>query len=69
MQSAPTYADQLLEGISNAIELEIWDVAESLARTLAVHIRDTGEYPEGLPREHLERLVGMYQSTYRHGPN
>lgn len=69
MQQAATYADQLLEGISNAIELEIWDVAESLARTLAVHIRDTGQYPADLPRDQMERLVGMYQSAYQHGPN
>lgn len=64
-----TYADQLLEGISNAIELEIWDVAESLARTLALHIRRTGEFPSELPREHMERLVHMYRATYARGPN
>ena len=63
------YADQLLEGIANAIELEIWDVAESLARTLALHIRNTGEYPRDLPREQMERLIGMYRHSYAHGPN
>lgn len=68
MQS-PSYADQLLEGIANAIDLEIWDVAESLARTLAAHIRKTGEYPSELPKEHMERLVGMYEQSYCFGPN
>lgn len=64
-----TYADQLLEGIANAIDLEIWDVAESLARTLAHHIRTTGEYPRHLPREQMERLVGMYERAYAQGPS
>lgn len=64
-----TYADQLLEGIANAIDLEIWDVAESLARTLASHIRSTGEYPADLPREQMERLVGMYERSYAFGAN
>lgn len=63
------YADQLLEGIANAIDLEIWDVAESLARTLAHHIRSTGEYPRELPRDQMERLVGMYEQSYAYGPN
>ncbi|MEL6187294.1 MAG: hypothetical protein AAFU79_21930 [Myxococcota bacterium] len=69
MQSSGTYSDQLLEGIANAIDLEIWDVAESLARTLAVHIRKTGEYPQDLPKEQMERLVGMYERARVHGPN
>ena len=65
----PSYADQLLEGIANAIDLEIWDVAESLARTLAAHIRSTGEYPSELPKEQMEKLVGMYEKSYAFGPN
>ncbi|MBX2814291.1 MAG: hypothetical protein KTR25_20955 [Myxococcales bacterium] len=64
-----SYADQLLEGIANAIELEIWDIAESLAKTLAIHIQATGEYPEHLPREHIERMIGSYRQTQAHGPN
>lgn len=64
-----TYADQLLEGIANAIDLEIWDVAESLAKTLATHIRRTGEYPKEFPREQMERLVSMYQQASVDGPN
>lgn len=69
MQTEATYSDQLLEGIANAIDLEIWDVAESLARTLAVHIQRTGEYPKDLPREQMERLVGLYQKSRVQGLN
>ena len=68
MQNA-TYADQLLEGIANAIDLEIWDVAESLARTLALHIQRTGEYPHDLPREQMDRLIGVYKRARIRGPN
>lgn len=64
-----SYADQLMEGIANAIDLEIWEVAESLAKTLAAHIRKTGQYPKDLPKEHMERLVGMYEQSYRMGLN
>lgn len=66
---SPSYADQLLEGIANAIDLEIWDVAESLAKTLALHIHTTGEYPEHFPREQMDRLVGIYQQAQQYGPN
>lgn len=69
MQQAHRYADQLMEGIANAIDLEIWDVAESLAKTLAAHIRKTGEYPADLPKEQMERLVGIYEDSYRFGLN
>ncbi len=68
-QTTSNYADQLLEGIANAIDLEIWDVAESLAKTLALHIRKTGEYPAELPKEQMDRLVRLYNTAYVHGPN
>lgn len=69
MQTQATYSDQLLEGIANAVDLEIWDVAESLARTLAHHIQRTGEYPRLLPREQIEQLVGLYQKSRAQGAN
>ncbi len=69
MSAPATYADQLLEGIAHAIELEIWEVAEGLARTLATHIRRTGEYPSGLSSKELEGLIDRHQAEHRYGPN
>lgn len=52
-----SYADKLMTGIMDAIELEIWEVAEAIARALARHIRETGEYPTAVPRAEVERIM------------
>ncbi|MEM1025522.1 MAG: hypothetical protein AAGD10_13655 [Myxococcota bacterium] len=62
-------ADQLLLGIMKAIEHDIWDLAELMARTLAQHIQATGEYPEALPPSELDRLVQQHQTADAFGPS
>ena len=68
-QITKSYADELLDGVMKAIELEIWDIAECLARTLAHHIIQTGEYPAELSRENIEQMLRVYQDSSNYGPN
>lgn len=62
-------ADQLLLGVMRAVENDIWDLAELMARTLAQHIQATGEYPQALPAAELERLVSQHREARVFGPS
>lgn len=64
-----SYADQLFAGMMNALELELADVAEALARVLARHVRETGEFPSALPPEELLPLVDRHARTQAFGPS
>jgi len=64
-----TYADQLMTGINDALELEFWEVAEAMAKVLARHIRDTGEYPSALPPAELQRLMEQQARAAAYGPS
>jgi hypothetical protein len=64
-----TYADQLLAGVNDALELEFWELAESIARVLARHIHETGEYPSALPRGEIEHLVREQARAGAFGPS
>jgi len=63
-----SYADKLLVGIMDAIELEIWEVAEAITKALARHIRETGEYPTALPRVELDRIMAAQSRSMAYGP-
>jgi hypothetical protein len=64
-----TYADQLLNGVNDALELEFWELAESMARVLARHIHETGEYPSALPKHEIEQLVREHARASAYGPS
>lgn len=64
-----SYSDQLLAGMSTAIELEIHELAEAIAKVLARHIQETGEYPTAIPKGELDRLVGQYRRAQSFGPS
>jgi hypothetical protein len=63
-----SYADKLLVGIMDAIELEIWEVAEAITKVLARHIEETGEYPTAVPRVELERIMASQARAVAYGP-
>lgn len=64
-----TYADQLLDGIMTASELDMGELAESIAKLLAQHIRETGEYPSALPKGELEQLMRAQARAMAYGPS
>jgi hypothetical protein len=64
-----TLADQLLLGVMKAIEHNVWELAEVMARRLAVHIHTTGEYPSALQPEELDNLVAQHRAAGAFGPS
>ncbi|NJK89015.1 MAG: hypothetical protein HC923_06145 [Myxococcales bacterium] len=62
-----TYADELLEGLVTAIELDVWELAEAMARVLARHIAETGEYPQAMPAAEVDVMVRQYRAAEAFG--
>ncbi len=62
-------ADLLLVGVMKAIEHDIWELAEVMARRLAIHIQTTGEYPAALSEAEVEVLVAQHRAALAFGPS